>query len=188
MHWKFTCRNISSFKVSADKVYTVCAGFSDGTAVCGSGTFETGFGVADSTTIVWAEVHNDLIRIRLENPYRVFSWVALYEGEYTIETLPEYHPKGYVTELNECRWYYRDQMFYVLRCYANGYLSGVGFEPMRVIPTITVVSTQSMIGDAIEGETTAVPSTSTSLGFIANTNFVKDTYYRIVFTLDADLK
>lgn len=35
------------------------------------------------------------------------KWVALYEGEYTIDTLPEYQSKGYGAELAECRRYYR---------------------------------------------------------------------------------
>ena len=30
------------------------------------------------------------------------EWVALYEGEYTAETLPEYQPKGYNVELLNC--------------------------------------------------------------------------------------
>ena len=30
------------------------------------------------------------------------SWAALYEGEYTAETLPEYHPKGYMAEALNC--------------------------------------------------------------------------------------
>lgn len=34
------------------------------------------------------------------------KWAALYEGEYTAETLPEYHPKGYAHELAECQRYY----------------------------------------------------------------------------------
>ena len=35
------------------------------------------------------------------------EWAALYEGEYTAETLPEYHPKGYGAELAECQRYYQ---------------------------------------------------------------------------------
>lgn len=35
------------------------------------------------------------------------KWAALYEGEYTVETLPPYKPKGYMVELNECRRYYQ---------------------------------------------------------------------------------
>lgn len=34
------------------------------------------------------------------------KWAALYEGEYTLETLPEYQPKGYSAELAECQWYF----------------------------------------------------------------------------------
>lgn len=32
-------------------------------------------------------------------------WSAIYEGEYTAETLPEYQPKGYGVELAECQRY-----------------------------------------------------------------------------------
>lgn len=35
------------------------------------------------------------------------KWAALYEGEYTAETLPEYQPKGYAAELAECKRYYQ---------------------------------------------------------------------------------
>ena len=34
-------------------------------------------------------------------------WAALYEGEYTAATLPEYQPKGYGAELAECQRYYQ---------------------------------------------------------------------------------
>lgn len=34
------------------------------------------------------------------------EWIALYEGEYTAETLPEYQPKGYDAELETCYQYY----------------------------------------------------------------------------------
>lgn len=34
-------------------------------------------------------------------------WAALYEGEYTAETIPEYRPKGYGVELLECLRYYQ---------------------------------------------------------------------------------
>lgn len=33
-------------------------------------------------------------------------WIAVYEGEYTAETLPEYRPKGYGVELAECLRYF----------------------------------------------------------------------------------
>ena len=36
----------------------------------------------------------------------VFEWAALYEGEYTAETLPPYVPKGYAAELAECKRFF----------------------------------------------------------------------------------
>lgn len=35
------------------------------------------------------------------------KWAALYEGEYTAETLPPYRPKGYAAELAECQRYFQ---------------------------------------------------------------------------------
>lgn len=33
---------------------------------------------------------------------KVIEWVALYEGEYILDTLPEYQPKGYMVEALNC--------------------------------------------------------------------------------------
>ena len=72
----------------------------------------------------------------------VVRWAALYEGEYTAETLPPYVPKGYAAELAECLRYYRKikgdtQTF---TGYATG---GVAYafipltQAMRIAPTVT---------------------------------------------------
>lgn len=42
---------------------------------------------------------------RLTGSGEVVSWAALYEGEYTAETLPEYQSKGYAAELAACQRY-----------------------------------------------------------------------------------
>ena len=71
----------------------------------------------------------------------VVRWAALYEGEYTAETLPPYVPKGYAAELAECLRYYRkikanNETF-------SGYAaSGVAYafiplQAMRIAPTVT---------------------------------------------------
>ena len=72
----------------------------------------------------------------------VVRWAALYEGEYTAETLPPYVPKGYAAELAECLRYYRkiksnNETF-------SGYATGgvaYAFIPltqaMRIAPTVT---------------------------------------------------
>ena len=68
----------------------------------------------------------------------VIEWVALYEGEYTAETLPEYQPKGYGAELAECQRYYQVIANNGI-CYA-GYVTGgsktvqfgMKIAPMRI--------------------------------------------------------
>ena len=50
------------------------------------------------------------------------EWAALYEGEYTAETLPEYQPKGYGAELAECQRY-----FQVVKSAGSEYITPVGF-------------------------------------------------------------
>ena len=46
---------------------------------------------------------------RIRNGIGSFTvkWIALYEGEYTLDTLPDYQPKGYNAELTECMRYYQ---------------------------------------------------------------------------------
>ena len=58
---------------------------------------------------LWALPSNACVTIQANSGSRVnLEWAALYEGEYTAETLPEYQPKGYGAELAECqRYYYR---------------------------------------------------------------------------------
>ena len=71
----------------------------------------------------------------------VVRWAALYEGEYTAETLPPYVPKGYAAELAECLRYYRriksnNETF-------SGYATGgvayafIPLQTMRIAPTVT---------------------------------------------------
>lgn len=75
-----------------------------------------------------------------------YKWAALYEGEYTAETLPPYIPKGYGAELIECQRYYQklDGGFIPLINNANTigsylYRLSVNYPvTMRIVPTITV--------------------------------------------------
>ena len=48
----------------------------------------------------------DYIQISLKSWNKII-WAALYEGEYTLDTLPAYRPKGSAAELAQCRRYYR---------------------------------------------------------------------------------
>lgn len=73
------------------------------------------------------------------------EWAALYEGEYTADTLPPYVPKGYAAELAECRRYYR-RYGCGLIAYYNGSQLTFSFHfdsPMKegAIPSIALLST-----------------------------------------------
>lgn len=68
------------------------------------------------------------------------QWAALYEGEYTTETLPEYKSKGYAAELAECQRYYlpNGEYSWSTMHVASGYAFCSIKLPvtMRVIPSI----------------------------------------------------
>lgn len=78
----------------------------------------------------------------------VVKWVALYEGEYTVDTLPTYKPKSYAAELMECQRY-----CYILpaKCCLSGMVTSSNkqiyidsmqqFYRMRVTPTVTLSGT-----------------------------------------------
>lgn len=74
-------------------------------------------------------------------PAGSYVWAALYEGEYTAETLPAYVPKGYAAELMGCRRYY-----YEFDALVSSASSDIGAPrrmfvtlpvPMRQIPDVT---------------------------------------------------
>lgn len=70
----------------------------------------------------------------------VVRWAALYEGEYTAETLPPYVPKGYAAELAECLRYYR-RIKATNETFAGYCASGVSYciiplQTMRVNPSV----------------------------------------------------
>lgn len=67
------------------------------------------------------------------------EWIALYEGEYTAETLPEYHPKGYAHELAECKRYFEKiNWFSMIQALESYYIPCTTWVEKRIVPTITV--------------------------------------------------
>lgn len=72
----------------------------------------------------------------------VVRWAALYEDEYTAETLPPYVPKGYAAELAECLRYYR-KIKANNETFAGYAANGVAYafipltQAMRIAPTVT---------------------------------------------------
>lgn len=83
--------------------------------------------------------------------------IALYEGEYTLDTLPEYKPKGYGAELAECMRYYQS--------YGAGlvlYYSGTNFTltfpyktEMRITPPTVTLTTNNILIYGLGGATAA---------------------------------
>ena len=72
----------------------------------------------------------------------VVRWAAIYEGEYTAETLPPYVPKGYAAELAECLRYYR-KIKGDTQTFTGHATGGVAYafipltQAMRIAPTVT---------------------------------------------------
>ena len=90
----------------------------------------------------------------------VVRWAALYEGEYTAETLPPYVPKGYAAELAECLRYYRKikadaQTFAGYATSGNAYAFIPLAQAMRIAPTVTVSGKFYYTLGSTQGTTTA---------------------------------
>lgn len=92
------------------------------------------------------ETNNFEARIKVSPGGQVYLlWAALYEGEYTVDTLPAYQPKGYAAELLECRRYYyvlsNSLKTGIISEDSNGTLLRLGIPlavTMRATPTMTI--------------------------------------------------
>lgn len=133
-------------------------------------------------------------------------WVALYEGEYTLETLPPYVPKCYGAELAECKRYYQQSFtgnsaktYYgcVIGFGANtNWIQSVHFEVgMRNVPTVTFYNyatgeSGSIARWADDATISGVePKSITTKGFIPSKTggITTNTSYGIHYTASADL-
>lgn len=109
-------QNIEPGKIKEGKIYTVACEMLDGTIYLKSG--EASKSMAQLAKW-WAD---GSIRFNYDSEVGVYYVmlttsstsglnivnITLYEGEYTENTLPKYHPKGYAAELLECqRYFYR---------------------------------------------------------------------------------
>lgn len=99
------------------------------------------------------------------------EWVALYEGEYTAETLPAYQPKGYGAELAECqRYFLRMDGTKIASGYSNNASTLVVALPipttMRLTtPTLTISGNINiLLGGTNYGSLTVVDGSATAIG------------------------
>lgn len=104
----------------------------------------------------------------------VIVWMALYEGEYTADTLPEYQPKGYGAEYLECCRYYwcKNTFYYTGRMYSSGQAFAGQITvpvPMRVTPTVSL-DTVSLLGGGLYTENPFEPTEVTIRSYDTFTN------------------
>lgn len=101
----------------AGEAVTIAIKTADGAVHCGScktpvnaATYSTAFTMEDGTQArIYSADNTYPTRFALWVPAGAtieLVWAAVYKGEYTIDTLPTYHPKGYAAELAECSLYF----------------------------------------------------------------------------------
>lgn len=96
-------QNLDANVIDKTKTYTLAACKVDGTIRIISGTFANQFSNAYLSCYIDTNIGKPSCVLLESDSYK---WAALYEGEYTLETLPAYQPKGYGAELAECQRYY----------------------------------------------------------------------------------
>ena len=93
------------------------------------------------------------------------EWAALYIGEYTTETLPEYHPKGYTVEMLECQRYFVNVCLVGNTGYVTSDKQYANFNvtiptKMRIIPTASFTNTDNLVGIKEDGQLAVIAPTS----------------------------
>ena len=135
-------------RIKKGQSYTIAAYDASGNVLCVSGVFNggtlTGDGLSEGKYYLsLQDGDGSTYYYCILDAYAdvTIKCMALYEGEYTAETLPPYVPKGYAAELAECLRYYRkiksnNETF-------SGYAAnGVAYafiplQAMRIAPTVT---------------------------------------------------
>lgn len=142
---------IEPAKIDTAKTYTAAVGLADGRIIAYSGNFANGFGYKASGIFGGLSTDNITPYVRIASNQNVV-WAALYEGEYTAETLPSYVYKGYATELAECQRYYENSWFNSTKSTENEYMGvcvhASGLDaiieykvPKRIAATVTFYPT-----------------------------------------------
>lgn len=126
--------------VDMSSTYTIAVKHLDGTISCFSGSFSNEFG-EPQVAFCFAGDGIASVCLGTDGTTRELVWAALYEGEYTADTLPEYKPKGYGAELAECQRYYYVYRQWVRACAKTNHLNTAHFNfqfpiPMRLNPAL----------------------------------------------------
>lgn len=134
-------------RIKKGQSYTIAAYDASGNVFCVSGVFngEQLTGDASSGGKYWLSLNkgdNLTYWYCILDAYAdiTVKCMALYEGEYTAETLPPYVPKGYAAELAECLRYYR-RITATNETFAGYCANGVSYcmiplQTMRIKPSL----------------------------------------------------
>lgn len=134
-------------RIKKGQSYTIAAYDASGNVFCVSGVFdgEQLTGDASSGGKYWLSLNkgdNLTYWYCILDAYAdiTVKCTALYEGEYTAETLPPYVPKGYAAELAECLRYYR-RITATNETFAGYCANGVSYcmiplQTMRIKPSL----------------------------------------------------
>ena len=134
-------------RIKKGQSYTIAAYDASGNVFCVSGVFngEQLTGDASSGGKYWLSLNkgdNLTYWYCILDAYAdiTVKCMALYEGEYTAETLPPYVPKGYAAELAECLRYYR-RITATNETFAGYCTNGVSYcmiplQTMRIKPSL----------------------------------------------------
>ena len=173
--WLFQRVAVETFDIRLKNGFTFCCELSNGTVL----TLNTIAGNDSKLTNgVNLYIANDYINsgyyefriVTDANSTATIKWAALYEGEYTAETLPEYMPKGYAHELLECQRYY-----YQIKAYWKWVSAGICTSAtechipiqfpvtMRVVPSVNIPDT-SLIKIRCGAVASQVPSAISWVG------------------------
>ena len=98
---------------------------------------------------------------------KTYRWAALYRGEYTADTLPEFVPKGYAAEMLACQRYYIRIKSYQVAGQTLTTGLRVSFTlptAMRVTPTLTLKSAGTVIAVGTKDVAVTAASVNSMVG------------------------
>lgn len=148
--------------MEAGKTYTCAVKMKNGAVYVASGVYPmSDIAQTDVFRFILSDAEESNVTINAGGEYEL---AALYEGEYTADTLPEYIPKGYTAELLECQRYYLKLEGSANVTYPAYTVSATQADvtipvavPMRITPTLTV---GDVSGISVYTSTTGVNATA----------------------------
>lgn len=165
------------------------------------GNFAGGISLGNDGAVFYSTPNQHVLIRATTAPGFNMLWMALYEGEYTAETLPEYRCKGYGAELAECqRYYYRNwdgdmlpQKLAGLYAPKAGRTTSVVFPvTMRETPSITLYNpisgNKNCVGDwTTDEDVSASALYVTKHHFMISGNVEASKMYEYLYEATADL-